>query len=132
MTAAMGVNASTIVTVDLIDNITMTVGPILPTMIGIDVIIVTTTAAMTNATTTVAMTATIGVTGAIVVMIAMMIVTTTDEMTDVMIDVATTTTMARPTTERSGRHRHCPKGATPMVHSRRLTARSTSSSGVAK
>jgi hypothetical protein len=95
-------------------------------MIGIDVIITATTAVMTDVTTTVMITATIGVTGVIVVMIAIMIVTTTDEMTDVMIDVV------RTTTERSGRHHHRPKGTTPMVHSRRLTARSTSSSQVAK
>jgi hypothetical protein len=128
----MGVNTSTIVTVDLIDKITVNVGPILATMIGIDVIIATITAAMTYATTTVAIAAPIGVTGVIVMMIAMMIVTTTDEMTGVMIDIARTTTMAWTTTERSRRHRHHPKGATPMVHSRRLTTRSTSSSEVAK
>jgi hypothetical protein len=74
------------------------------------------------------MTATTGMTEVIVVMIAMMIVTTTD----VMIDVARTTTIARTTTGRSGRLRHRPKGATLMVHFRRLTARSTSSSEVAK
>jgi hypothetical protein len=38
----MVVNASTIVTVDLIDEITVTVGPILATTIGIDVIIAAT------------------------------------------------------------------------------------------
>jgi hypothetical protein len=113
-------NASTIVTVDLIDEITVTEAPILTMMIGIDVIITTTTAAMTDVTTTVAMATT---TGVITVMIAMMIVTTTD----VMIDVARTTTIARTATGRSGRLRHRPKGATPMVHSRRLTARSTDS-----
>jgi hypothetical protein len=121
-------NASTIVTVDLIDKITVTVCPILATTIGIDVIITATTAVMIDATTTVAMTATTGVTEVIV----MMIVTTTDEMTDVMIDVARTTTIVRKATGRSGRRRHRPKGATPMVHSRRLTVRSTSSSEVAK
>jgi hypothetical protein len=55
----------------------------------------------------------------IIMMIAMMIVTTTNEMTDVMIDSARTTIMARTTTERSRRCRYRPKGATPMVHSRR-------------
>jgi hypothetical protein len=59
----------------------------------------------------------------IMVTIATMIVTTTDTM----IDVATTTTIDRTTTERSGRLRHRPKGATPMVHSRKPTAKSTSS-----
>jgi hypothetical protein len=125
-------NASTIVTIDLIDEITVTVGPILAMTIGIDVIIAATTAVMTDVTTTVAMTATIGVTEVIVVMISMTIVTTTDETTDVMIDVTRTTTMARTATGRSGCRSHRPKGATPMVHSRRLTARSTSLSEVAK
>jgi hypothetical protein len=125
MMIATVANASTIVTVDLIDEITVAKGPILTMMIGIDVIITATTAAMTDAMTTVAMTTT---TGFITVMIAMMIVTTTD----VMIDVARMTTIARTATGRSGRLRHHPKGATLMVHSRRLTARSTSSSEVAK
>jgi hypothetical protein len=49
MTTAVVVNASTIVTVELIDEITVTVGPILTMTIGIDVIIVVTTAAMTDA-----------------------------------------------------------------------------------
>jgi hypothetical protein len=60
------------------------------------------------------------------VMIATMTVTTTG----MIIDVARTITTAQTTTIRSGRLR--PKGATPMVHSRRPTARSTSSSEVAK
>jgi hypothetical protein len=124
----MVVNTSTIVTVDLIEDITVSVGPILTTTIGIDVIITVTTAAMTDATTAVAITAPTGVTEVIVVMSATMIVT----MTDAMIDIARTTTIDRTTIERSGRLYHRPKGATPMVHSRRLTARSTSSSEVAK
>jgi hypothetical protein len=119
----MVVNASTIVTVDLIDEITVTAGPILATTVGINVIIAATIAATTNAMTTPT-----GVTEVIVVMIATMIVTTTDAM----INVARMTTTARTTTGRSGRLRHRPKGATPMVHSRRLTARSTSSSEVVK
>jgi hypothetical protein len=90
----MVVNASTIVTVDLIDEITVTVDPILAMTIGIDVII----AATTDATTT----------------------------------VATTAPTAKTTTVKSGHLRHRPKGATPMVLSRRQTARSTSSSEVAK
>jgi hypothetical protein len=65
-------------------------------------------------------------------MIAMMIVTTTDETTDVMIGVARTTTVPATTTRRSGLHHHRPKGATPMVYSRRPTARSTSLSEVTK
>jgi hypothetical protein len=92
---------------------------------GIDVI---------TAATTVATTATTGVmtTEVIVVMIAMMIITMINETTDVMIDVARTTTVPVTTTGRSGLHRRQPKGATPMGHSRRLTARSTSSLEVAK
>jgi hypothetical protein len=112
MMTAIVVNASTIVTVNLIDEITITTGHILAMTIGIDVII----AATTDAMTTVAMTAMTGVIEVIVVMIA----TTTDEI----IDVARTTTMARTAIERSGRRRHRLKGATPMVHFRRLTARS--------
>jgi hypothetical protein len=123
MMIATVANASTIVTVDLIDEITVTEGPILAMMIRIDVVIAATTAAMTDVTTTVATTAMTGVTEVIVVMIAMMIVMTTD----VMIDVARTTTISRTATGRSGHLRHRPKGATPMAHSRRLTARSTSS-----
>jgi hypothetical protein len=46
------VNASTIVTVDLIDEITMIVGPILAMITGIDVIITATITVMTDATTT--------------------------------------------------------------------------------
>jgi hypothetical protein len=121
---AMVVNASTIVTVDLIDEITVTVGPILATTIGIDVIIVATTDAMT----TVAMTAPIGMTEVIVVTIATMIVTTTDAM----IDVAKMTTTSRTTIGKSGPLRRRPKGATPTTHSRRPTVRSTSSSEVVK
>jgi tRNA A37 threonylcarbamoyladenosine dehydratase len=106
----MVANASTIVTVDLIDEITMTAGPILAMTIGIDVII----DAMIDVTTIVAMTATTGATTTevIVVMIAMMIVATTDETTDVMIDVAETTTVPVTTIGRSGLHHHHPKGAT--------------------
>jgi hypothetical protein len=54
----MVANVSTTITVDLIDEITVIAGPILTTMTGIDVIIAVTTAAMTGATTTVAVTAT--------------------------------------------------------------------------
>jgi hypothetical protein len=130
----MVANALTIVTADLIDEITVTAGPILVMTIGINVIITATTAAMTDVTTTVAMTATTGAmtTEAIVMMIAMMIVTTTDDMTDVMIDVARMTTDPATTTARSRLHHHRPKEATPMVHCRRPTARSTSSSEVTK
>jgi hypothetical protein len=53
-------------------------------------------------------------------MIATTIVTTTGAT----INVARTTTTAKTTTARSGHLRHHPKGAAPMVHSRRPTARS--------
>jgi hypothetical protein len=108
----MVANASTIVTVDPIDEITMTAGPILTMTTGIDVITATTTAAMTGATTTVATTATTGsmTTEVIVVMIAMMFVTMIDETTDVMIGVARMTTVPATTTGRSGLHCHHPKG----------------------
>jgi hypothetical protein len=92
--------------------------------IGIHVII----AAMTDATATVVTTALISAIEVIVVMIATMIVITTGSM----IDVARMTTTARTTTARSGHLRHHPKGATPMVHSRRPTERSTSLLVVAK
>jgi hypothetical protein len=88
----------------LIDEITAIAGLILTMTIGIDVI----TAATTGAMTTVAMIATTGTT------------------TDVMIDIARMTTVPATTTGRSGLHHHRPKGATPMVYSRRPTARSTS------
>jgi hypothetical protein len=122
----MVANASSIVTVDLINEITAIVGLILAMTIGIDVITTATTTAMTGVTTTVATTATTGATKVIVMMIAMMIVTTTDETPNVMINVARTTTVPATTTGRSGLHRHRPKGATPMVCSRRPTVRSTS------
>jgi hypothetical protein len=133
MTTGAVVNASTIVTVDLINEITMIAGPILATTIGTDVITATTTGATTTKVI-VAMTATIGTmtTEVIIVMIAMMIVTTTDETTDMMIDVVRTTIVTKTTTRRSGFRRHRPKGATPMVHFRMPTVRSTSSSVVAK
>jgi hypothetical protein len=124
MTTAMVVNASRIATVDLIGEITETVDPILAMTMGIDMII----AEMTDATTTVVMTTPTSVTEAIVVMIAMMTITTTG----VMIDIARTITTAQTTAVRSGHLRDHPKGATPMVHSRRPTARSTSLSVVAK
>jgi hypothetical protein len=124
------VNTSTTVTVDLIDEITVIAGPILATMTGIDMIIAATTAA----TTTVAMTATTDVTtiGVIATMIATMTSAMTDEMTDVMIFVTRTTTITTTTIGRKKLHRHRPKGATPMVRSRRPTVRSTSSSVVAQ
>jgi hypothetical protein len=95
---------------------------------GIDVIIAATTTAMTDTTTTVATTAPTSAIEAIVVMIAAMTITTTG----MMIDVAKTTTNSKTATVRSGHLCHHPKGATPTVHSRRPTARSTSSSEVAK
>jgi hypothetical protein len=124
------VNALTIVTVVLFDEITAIAGPILATTIGIDVITATTTAAMTGATTTITMTATTSATTTQVIVV--MIATMTGETTGVMIDVARMTTIARTATGKTGPLLHRPKGATRMVHSRRLTARSTSLSEVAK
>jgi hypothetical protein len=130
MTTGTVANASTTVTVDLIDEITVIVGPILTTMTGIGVIIAATTAAMTGATTIVAMTATANVTTTGV--IAAMIATMTSATTDVMIIVARMTTITTTTIGRNELHCHRPKWATPMVRSRRPTVRSTSSSAVAK
>jgi hypothetical protein len=114
----MVANASRIVTVDLINEITVTADPILAMTVGIDVI----TASMTDATTTVVTTALISMIEVIDVMIATRTVTTTSAT----IDVVKMTTTAKTTTARSGHLRHRPKEATPMVHSRRRTARSTS------
>jgi hypothetical protein len=119
-------NTSTIVTVDLIDEITITAGPILAMTLGIDVII----AAKTDVTTTVATTIMAGTITTKVIVV--MIVTTTDETTSVMIDVGRTATVPATTTARSRHHRHRPKGATPMAHSRRPTTRTISSLEVAK
>jgi hypothetical protein len=90
MTTAVVVNASRIVTVDLIDEITETVDPILAMTMGIDVIISAPTSAMTGVTTTVATAAPTSATEAIIVMIATMTVTTIG----VMIDIARTITTA--------------------------------------
>jgi hypothetical protein len=128
MTTAMVVNASRIATVDLIDEITVTTDPILAMTIGINVIITTITAVMTDATTTIVTTTLICAIKVIIVMITTTIVT----MTGATIDVIRTTTTAKTTTGKSGHLRHHPKGATPMVHSRRPTVRSTSSLVVAK
>jgi hypothetical protein len=128
MMTAMVANASRIATVDLIDEITVTADPILVMTIGINVIIAATIASMTDVTTTVVTTTLISAIEVIVVMIATTIVTMTGATTD----VARMTITAKITTARSGHLRHHPKGATPMVHSRRPTVRSTSSSVVAK
>jgi hypothetical protein len=105
-------DASTTVTVDLIDEITVIASPILTTMTVIDVIIIATTAAMTGVMTTVAMTATTGetTTRVIVEMITTTISATIDEMIDAMIDVARMTTIAMTIIERNELHHHCPKG----------------------
>jgi hypothetical protein len=124
MTTVIVANAPKIVTVDLIDEITMSADPILAMTIGIGVIIAATTTAMTDAMTTVMTTALISAIEVIVVMIATTTGTT--------IDVARMTTTAKTTTARSGHLHHHPKGETLMVHSRRPTVRSTSSSVVAK
>jgi hypothetical protein len=117
-------------TVDLIDVIIVITDPIIATMTGIDFIIAATIAAITDATITIAMTITAGVTT------AGMVATTTSVMTgetiDVMIDVAKMTIIATTTIAKSGLYHHCLKAATPMVHSSRPTERSTSSSAVAE
>jgi hypothetical protein len=123
MTTTMVANASRIATVDLIDEITAIVDPILAMMIGIDAIIAATIAVMTDETTIVATTALISTTEATVMMIA----TTIDPTTGATTDVVRTTTIVKTTTARSGHLHHHPKGATPMVHSRRPTVRLTSS-----
>jgi hypothetical protein len=69
---------------------------------------------MTDATTIVATTATIGVMNARVITVTTSAVTA--EMIGVMIGVARTTATATITTARSNSHHHHPKGATPMVH----------------
>jgi hypothetical protein len=125
MTTAMVVNSLSIATFDLIDEITATADPILAMTIGIDVIIAAITATMTDAMTTVVTTALISVVEVIVVMIA----TTTVTTTGTTIDVARMTTTAKTTTKRSGHLRHHPKGATPIVHSRRPTGKPDRTSG---
>jgi hypothetical protein len=122
----MVISASTTITVDLIDVITMTTGPIVTMTIGNDVITVA-VSAMIDATTIVATT---GVTTARVITVTINIVTA--EMIGAMIDVARTTTTSTTTIARSDFHYHHLKGATPMVRSSQPTERSTSSSVVAK
>jgi hypothetical protein len=124
---AMVANTSRIITVNLIDKITVIADPILATTIGIDMITAATTAAMTDATTTVVTTALISMIEVIIVMIATMTVPT-----GAMIDVVRMTITAKTTTARSGHLRHRPREATPVVHSRRQPARSTSLLVVAK
>jgi hypothetical protein len=63
----MVTSASTTAIIDLIDEITVTVGPIVAMMTGIDVIIAATTTAMIDETTIVVMIATTGVTTARVI-----------------------------------------------------------------
>jgi hypothetical protein len=108
----MVANASTTVTINLIDEITVIAGPILATMIGIDVIIAVTTAAMTGATTTVAMTAAtcVTTTGVTIVRIAIMTSATTGEMIHTTTDVARTATIARTTIGRNELHHHPLRG----------------------
>jgi hypothetical protein len=123
-------SATTIVTADLIDVITVIAGPIVAMMTGIDMIITAIIAATTDVTTIITMTAMIDV------RIARMIIVTTSAtiagVTDVMTDVARTTTTATTTTIKNGLHHHHLKGATPTMHSRWPTERLTSSSAVAK
>jgi hypothetical protein len=98
------ISATTIVTVDLIDVITVIAGPTVAMTTGIDMTI----AAMTDATTIVAMTTTTDA------KIARMITVTTSATiagtTDVMTDVAKTTTTTTITTVKNGLHHHRLKG----------------------
>jgi hypothetical protein len=103
-------NASTTVTVDLIDEIVVIAGPILAMMIGIDVIIAAIIAAMTGTMTT----------GVIVVMIAITTDATTDEMIHATTDIAWTTTIARTIIRRNRLHHHRPRGQPrDQLHRRR-------------
>jgi hypothetical protein len=77
----MVTSALTTVTVDLIDVVTVTAGPIVAMTIGIDEIIATTTASMIDAMTIVAMTVVTGMTTARVIAV------TTREVTAEMIGV---------------------------------------------
>jgi hypothetical protein len=108
MTTGTVTSASTTVTVDLIDVITVTAGPIVAMRTGIDVIIAATTAVMLDATTTVATTVMTGATTARVITVTTSVMTA--EMIGVMIDVARTTTTAMTTIARSDLHCHHLKG----------------------
>jgi hypothetical protein len=108
----------TTVFINLINVITVIVGPVVTMTTGINLIIVTTTAAMAEAMTIVA---TITTTSEMTeIVIAAM---TSVEMIGVMIDVARTTIVAMTTTARSALHHHHLKGATLMVCSTQLTER---------
>jgi hypothetical protein len=126
----MVTSASTTVIVDLIDAITVIVGPIIATTAGIDEIIAATTAVVIDATNIVAMIAATDVMTARVIIVKISVVTT--EMIDVMIVAARMTTTATITTARSNLHHHRLKGETLMVRFNQLTERSTSSLVVAK
>jgi hypothetical protein len=127
----MVTSISTTVTVDLIDVIAVTAGPIVATTTGIDAIIAATTSVMTGATTIVSMTAMTGVTTERV--IAVTTSTITAEMICVMAVAARMTTTVTAATARSDlHHHHHLKEATLMVHFNQLTEKSTSSSVAAK
>jgi hypothetical protein len=115
-----------IVTVDLIDVITVIAGPTVARTTGIDVTIAATNATMSNAMTIVAMT-----TKTDAKIARMIAVTTIAGTTDVMTGIAKTTTTAKITTVKNGLHHHCLKGATITTRSRWPTKRLTSSSVVA-
>jgi hypothetical protein len=126
MMTATVISATTIVTVDLIDMITVIAGPIVTMMTGISMIIAAIITATTDVTIIVAMTTTIDV------RITRMIEVTTSATIAGMTDIAKTTTTATTTTVKNGLYHHFLKGATPMARSRRPTERLTSSSVVAK
>jgi hypothetical protein len=114
-------SASTTITVDPIDVITVIAGPIIAMTIGINVIIDATTAVMIGVTTIVATTAMTVVMTARVIAVTTSAVTT--EMIIVMIDDTRTTTIATTRITWSDLHRHHLKGATLMVHSNPPTER---------
>jgi hypothetical protein len=102
-----GASASTTVTVDLIDVITVIAGPIIAATIGIDVIITATT----DMATTVAKTMTTGVKTARVITVMTSVMT--GETIDAMIDVAKTTTTATNNNRKEQSPPPPPKGGNP-------------------
>jgi hypothetical protein len=122
------ISASTIVSVDLIDVITVTAGLIVAMTTRINEITAPTTTTMTDAMIIVAATTTTGVTTARVIAVTTSAVTA--EMIGMMIDVARMTTTAMTTTARSDPHRHHLQGATLMARFNQPNERSTSLSAV--
>jgi Na+-transporting methylmalonyl-CoA/oxaloacetate decarboxylase beta subunit len=120
-------NVSTAVTVDLIDVVTITAGPIVATTTGIDTIIVATTAVITDVMTIVATIATTGVMTERV--IAVTTNTITAEMIGMMTIAARMTTTVTAAIARNYHHHHHLKGTTLTVCFNQPTERSTSVGG---